>query len=72
VRKLLAFPIGERTVDAIADRLNGWLALEPRVRDRAREALPRRARELWSWDSVASGVLAASVGRLDELPAWPE
>ncbi len=72
VRGLLAFPIGDGTVGAIADRLNRWLALEPGVRARTREALPRRARELWSWESVASRVLAASAGRLGELPAVPE
>jgi hypothetical protein len=25
-------------------------------------------RELWSWEGVARGVIAASEGRLDELP----
>jgi len=67
-RELLSFPIGDGAVEAIADRLDRWLALDPAVRERAEEALSRRVRELWSWESVASGVVAASAGRLDELP----
>jgi glycosyltransferase involved in cell wall biosynthesis len=67
-RDLLSFPLGDGAVEAIGDRLNRWLALERRARDRTRRALTARARELWSWESVAGGVLAASAGRLDELP----
>ena len=36
------------------------------------DALPGRVRELWSWESVAQRVLAASEGRLEELPPVPE
>jgi glycosyltransferase involved in cell wall biosynthesis len=70
-RGLLSFPIDDGAVEAIADRLDRWFALDPDVRQRAREALPARVRELWSWESVAQGVLAASAGRLDGLPAVP-
>jgi len=67
-RPLLSFPIDEGAVEAIADRLNRWLALDLATREETRQALTARVRELWSWESVASGVLAASAGRLDELP----
>jgi glycosyltransferase involved in cell wall biosynthesis len=70
-RGLLSFPIGDGAVEAIADRLDRWLALDPELRQRAQEALPARVRELWSWESVAQGVIAASAGRLDGLPAVP-
>ena len=70
-RPLLSFPVDEGAVAAIADRLNRWLALDPAIRAATGEALTATARELWSWESVASGVIAASAGRLDELPAVP-
>jgi glycosyltransferase involved in cell wall biosynthesis len=70
-RGLLSFPLGNGAVGAIADRIDRWLALDPAVRRRAAGVLPGRVRELWSWDSVARGVLAASAGRLDELPVVP-
>ena len=71
-RGLLSFPIGDGAVEAIADRLDHWLATDPDVRNRTREALSSRVRELWSWESVAEGVIAASQGRLGELPTVPE
>jgi glycosyltransferase involved in cell wall biosynthesis len=71
-RELLSFPIGDGAVEAIADRLDRWLAMDPEVRARAAEALSARVRELWSWERVAEGVIAASAGRLDGLPAVPE
>jgi glycosyltransferase involved in cell wall biosynthesis len=71
-RELLSFPIDDGAVAAIADRLNRWLALPPAERRRVEDALPGRVRELWSWESVAQGVLAASDGRLDGLPVVPE
>jgi hypothetical protein len=55
-------------VDAIAARLNGWLALPEEERRGAREALVATARRLWSWEGVARGVIAASRGELDRLP----
>jgi glycosyltransferase involved in cell wall biosynthesis len=71
-RDLLSFPIDDGAVAAIADRLNRWLALPAAERRRVTDALPDRVRELWSWESVAQGVLAASAGRLDGLPVVPE
>jgi glycosyltransferase involved in cell wall biosynthesis len=71
-RELLSFPLGDGAVEAIADRLTRWLALDPDLRSRAGAALAARAHELWGWESVARGVLAASEGRVEELPAVPE
>ena len=68
---LVSFPLGDGAVEAIAERVNGWLALDPAVRRRARAALSQTARRLWSWEGVARGVLAASAGRLDDLPPVP-
>jgi dihydroorotase-like cyclic amidohydrolase len=56
---------------AIAERLNGWLALDPPTRERARAGLRETVARLWSWDGVARGVIDASAGRLDELPRVP-
>jgi glycosyltransferase involved in cell wall biosynthesis len=66
IARLLSFPV-EEGGEAIAERLNAWLALPETTREGAREALARRSAELWSWDRVANGVLAASRGDLGDL-----
>jgi glycosyltransferase involved in cell wall biosynthesis len=68
VGHLTSFPVEEGAVEAIAERLNGWLALPEVRRAQAREALVGTARRLWSWEGVARGVIAASRGELDRLP----
>jgi glycosyltransferase involved in cell wall biosynthesis len=71
VARLLSFPLGDEAVSAIAERLDDWLSLGAGARDGAEAALAARATELWSWEGVARGVLAASQGRLDGLPPVP-
>ncbi len=66
--RLLSFPVRLGAVQELADRLEGWLALEPERRREAGIALAERVDELWSWDGVARTVIAASRGELDELP----
>jgi len=68
VGRLTSFPVEEGAVEAIAERLNGWLGLPEEQRLMAREALVETARRLWSWEGVARGVIAASRGDLDRLP----
>jgi glycosyltransferase involved in cell wall biosynthesis len=68
VGRLTSFPVEEGAVEAIAERLNGWLALPEERRAAAREKLIRTTHDLWSWEGVARGVIAASAGRLEELP----
>jgi glycosyltransferase involved in cell wall biosynthesis len=68
VGPLTSFAVEEGAIEAIAERLNGWLALPEDRRAVAREALVGTARRLWSWEGVARGVLAASRGDLDRLP----
>jgi glycosyltransferase involved in cell wall biosynthesis len=63
VGRLTSFPVEPGAVEAIAERLNGWLALPEGERVVAREALVATARRLWSWEGVARGVLDASAGR---------
>ena len=65
---LISFPVEEGAVEAIAQRLNAWLALPEGERERARGALVETVARLWSWEGVARGVLAAAAGELDELP----
>jgi glycosyltransferase involved in cell wall biosynthesis len=69
IGELTSFPVEEGAVEAIAERLNAWLALPEEERAGAREALVATAGRLWSWEGVARGMLAASAGRLDELAA---
>jgi glycosyltransferase involved in cell wall biosynthesis len=68
VAALTSFPVEPGAVEAIADRLNRWLALPEAERQEAREALVATVARLWSWDAVARGVLAAAAGDLAGLP----
>jgi glycosyltransferase involved in cell wall biosynthesis len=65
---LLSFPVELGAVTELADRLEGWLALEPQRRHEAGLALAERVDELWSWEGVARTVVAASKGQLEHLP----
>jgi glycosyltransferase involved in cell wall biosynthesis len=68
VGRLTSFPAETGAVEAIAERLDDWLALPERERAEARAGLVETARRLWSWEGVARGVIAASRGELDRLP----
>lgn len=68
VGSLTSFPVEAGAVEAIAGRLNAWLALPEAEREAARPKLAETARRLWSWEGVARGVIAASRGELDRLP----
>ena len=65
---LTSFPVEPGAVEAIAARLDGWLALPEREREAARRTLVATVERLWSWQGVARGVLAASAGELGDLP----
>jgi glycosyltransferase involved in cell wall biosynthesis len=67
LRPLLSFEVGPRSVDEIADKLVRWLTLDPEERERARAALAAEAARLYSWESVAEGVIAAA--QADIVPA---
>jgi glycosyltransferase involved in cell wall biosynthesis len=68
IGRLTSFQVEIGAVEAIAERIVGWLALAEEERAQAREALVETARRLWSWEGVAGGVIAASRGELDRLP----
>lgn len=68
VAALLSFPVDDGAVEAIAERLVGWLRTPADRRAEARAALRRTAAERFSWDGVARGVLAAARGELEALP----
>ncbi len=68
VGRLTSFPVEEGAVEAIAERLDGWLSLSDAERVAAQESLVETARRLWSWEGVARGVIAAAGGDLDRLP----
>jgi glycosyltransferase involved in cell wall biosynthesis len=68
VGSLTSFPVEVGAVEAIAERLNAWLALPENDRVAARQALIQTVGRLWSWEGVARGVLAAAAGKLDDLP----
>jgi glycosyltransferase involved in cell wall biosynthesis len=66
--RLLSFPVGPEAITELADRLEGWLGLQPQRRREAGLALSERVDQLWSWEGVARTVIAASAGHLDDLP----
>jgi glycosyltransferase involved in cell wall biosynthesis len=68
LRPLLSFELGDDAVEQIADRLIRWLQLDPDRRAAASRALSELARERFSWEGVAKGVIDAAHGRLDALP----
>jgi glycosyltransferase involved in cell wall biosynthesis len=72
VGRMVSFPLDDSAVAAIAERLTAWLAMPPNRRRELGATLAGRVEELWSWEAVANGVIAASQGRLDELPLVPE
>ncbi len=61
------FELGDGAVDALAGRLIAWLEAPAELRARTSSALARIARLRYSWEGVASGVIAAAEGRLDDL-----
>jgi glycosyltransferase involved in cell wall biosynthesis len=61
-RALLSFPVDDGAVRAIAERVVGWLEADRALQARTREALVSVARERWSWEGVARGVIAAAHG----------
>ena len=65
---LVSFPVEPGAVEAIAARLDAWLALPEVEREAARKALVGTVARLWSWEGVARGVLAAAAGELEGLP----
>jgi glycosyltransferase involved in cell wall biosynthesis len=67
-RDWLSFPIDDDAVRAIAQRVRAWLQAPDDLRAATREALVATARERFSWEGVAGGVIAAAQGRLSELP----
>jgi glycosyltransferase involved in cell wall biosynthesis len=67
-REWLSFPIDDGAVGAIAARVTAWLQAPEDLRARTRAALVATARERYSWEGVAEGVIAAGQGRIDALP----
>jgi glycosyltransferase involved in cell wall biosynthesis len=69
LRPLLSFRVGPGAVEEIAAKLIGWLTLDAPLREGAAAALAERAAARFGWESVAEGVIAAALGRLDDLPS---
>jgi glycosyltransferase involved in cell wall biosynthesis len=63
----LSFTVDDRAVDSLAARVTGWLQADPALRERTRDALVATARDRWSWEGVARGVIDAARGELDTL-----
>src|SRR4051812_7483466 len=59
-REWLSFDVGPGAVRELASRITGFLEAPEDLRARTREALVEVARERFSWDGVARGVVAAA------------
>ena len=66
-RDWLSFPVDDDAVEAIGARVCAWLAAPEPLRTATREALVATARDRYSWQGVARGVIAAAQGHLDGL-----
>ncbi|MGA9875218.1 MAG: glycosyltransferase family 4 protein [Solirubrobacteraceae bacterium] len=58
----LSFAVDDDAVRAIAERVVAWLEADPALKRRTRASLVSVARERWSWEGVARGVIAAALG----------
>ncbi|MFZ1155935.1 MAG: glycosyltransferase family 4 protein [Solirubrobacteraceae bacterium] len=58
----LSFPVDDDAVRAIAERVVAWLGAEEALKACTRIALVSVARERWSWEGVARGVIDAASG----------
>ncbi len=58
----LSFPVDDNAVRAIAGCVLGWLEADEELKRKTRSALVSVARERWSWEGVARGVIAAARG----------
>jgi glycosyltransferase involved in cell wall biosynthesis len=67
-REWLSFPVDDGAVRAIAERVTQWLRAPEDLRSPTRDALVATARDHYSWEGVAKGVIAAGKGRLEVLP----
>ena len=65
---LLSFPIDDRAVPALAERIVQWLQADRELRAATRAGLVATARARWSWEGVARDVIAAASGELGGLP----
>jgi glycosyltransferase involved in cell wall biosynthesis len=70
-RELLTFERGMRAVDDLARAMNGWLALDERVKESARATLVRTAADRFAWEAVAETVTSAAQGRTTRLEPVP-
>jgi glycosyltransferase involved in cell wall biosynthesis len=67
-RAWLGFAPGPRAVRDLAERLIAWLEAPEDLREATQEGLVAVARERFSWDGVAAGVIAAALGERAALP----
>jgi glycosyltransferase involved in cell wall biosynthesis len=67
-RAWLGFAPGPRAVRDLADRLIAWLDAPEDLREATRDGLVGVAREKFSWDGVAAGVVHAARGEHALLP----
>jgi glycosyltransferase involved in cell wall biosynthesis len=68
-RAWLGFAAGPRAVRDLSDRLIAWLQAPEELREATREGLETVARERFSWDGVARGVVSAAAGEIAALPS---
>jgi glycosyltransferase involved in cell wall biosynthesis len=68
----LSFTVDDNAVRAIAERVSDWLGADRALKEQTRAALVSLARERWSWEGVARGVIAAALGESDQTECESE
>lgn len=67
-RPWLSFELSDGAIVELAEKLTAWLLAPSWLRAETELALAATARERYSWEGVARGVIAAGRGELDGLP----
>jgi len=67
IAPLVSFGLGPGSVREIADRVNGWLALDESARAAIGLDVSASAERNWSWDGVARDVIAGARGEVRPL-----
>lgn len=63
----IEFDLGSGAVSGLADRINGWLGVDPGRRAAIGREIADAADRYWSWEEVARDVISASDGQIRPL-----
>jgi glycosyltransferase involved in cell wall biosynthesis len=65
--ELVSFPLDERAIESLAQRVVRWLRADSALRDQVRARLPETIAAHYSWEQTARRVIDAARGKLEPL-----